>query len=73
MALLQMVVFYICNYWLVIKLLCLTSLYNFGDYKNQGLGKTAKVEAIIDGSEWKWPIDPSLVWLELRRDTPTDF
>jgi hypothetical protein len=32
------------------------------------LGKNTKVEAIIDGSEWKWPMDPSSVWLESRRE-----
>ena len=38
-----------------------------------GLGKEAKVEAIVEGSDWRWPTARSPVWLELQRATPSDF
>ncbi|XP_038972733.1 uncharacterized protein LOC120104898 [Phoenix dactylifera] len=38
-----------------------------------GLGQNAKVEAIIDGQEWHWPISRSPAWLELISSTPTSF
>ncbi|XP_038978801.1 uncharacterized protein LOC120109124 [Phoenix dactylifera] len=40
---------------------------------DSGLGQNAKVEAIIDGQEWHWPISRSPAWLELISSTPTSF
>jgi hypothetical protein len=38
-----------------------------------GLGKEAKVEAIVEGSDWRWSTARSPIWLELQRATPSDF
>ncbi|XP_038972041.1 uncharacterized protein LOC120104629 [Phoenix dactylifera] len=40
---------------------------------DSGLGQNAKVEAIIDGQEWHWPISRFPAWLELISSTPTSF
>jgi hypothetical protein len=40
---------------------------------DSGLGRYAKVDSVVEGKEWKWPVAESMEWLDVKRATPVDF